>query len=42
MLRRDEKYLSPQLEIEKAKIVDEANFDATVIEDVFDDFYGHY
>lgn len=40
MLRKEEMYLDPQTEREKSKVIDTGEYDETMINGVFEQFYG--
>lgn len=40
MLRKEEQYLDPKTEAERNELISDNQFDETVIDDVFKDFYG--
>lgn len=40
MLRKDEMYLDPQTERERSKLIETDEYDETMLNGVFDQFYG--
>lgn len=40
MLRKTEKYLDPETDIEKEKLIEDNNFDEGMVYSIFEKFYG--